>query len=147
MSSATTRRQLAALDRLPDLQDQNNRREVAVRALLLSTQGAEKVASQNTSWAERQDWREAAGRHLGQIEGLNASQRRAVATALTRTFTLWQVGHVACAVKPEKLGGRGVLAGRAQEVNRKGQEGAGRGSGQRQRPGQAGCWPPSFCAD
>ena len=36
-------------------------------------------------------WRKAARSVLGSLEGLNRSQQRAIATAMSSTFTLWQV--------------------------------------------------------
>ena len=36
-------------------------------------------------------WRKDAKGVLGSLEGLNRSQQRAIATAMSSTFTLWQV--------------------------------------------------------
>lgn len=93
MSSVTTRRQLAALERLPRLADPANRGEAAVRALLLGGASAEALANQPTAWARHADWRGAAGEQLQALDGLNQSQMRAIAAALTRTLTLWQASQ------------------------------------------------------
>lgn len=92
VSSVTTRRQLAALEGLPRLADPANRGEAAVRALLLGGASAEALANQPTAWARHADWRAAAGEQLQALQGLNQSQMRAIAAALTRTLTLWQAG-------------------------------------------------------
>ena len=41
-------------------------------------------------------WRKAARTVLGSLEGLNRSQQRAIATAMSSTFTLWQVRAHIC---------------------------------------------------
>lgn len=62
-----------------------------MRALLLGTPQAEALARRATTWAQQEGWRADAAQHLQRIQELNPSQRHAVASALTRTFTLWQV--------------------------------------------------------
>ena len=62
-----------------------------MRAVLLGSPASERLARQPSEWARSAEWRGAAGAALEALPGLNASQRRAVAVALTRSFTLWQV--------------------------------------------------------
>lgn len=92
VSATTTRRQLAALDQLSEY-DPNCQGEMAVRALLLGARQAKLLAEQRTAWAKEEAWIADAGAALCRLEGINDSQRKAVATALTRTLTLWQVGR------------------------------------------------------
>ena len=92
VSATTAQRQLAALSRLGKLHDSRCRGEAAVRAILLGSPQAERLAARPTTWAESSEWRSAAAEQLRrqQQQQLNESQVRAVAASLTRTFTLWQ---------------------------------------------------------
>ena len=47
--------------------------------------------SENPGMCSDERWRKAARSVLGSLEGLNRSQQRAIATAMSSTFTLWQV--------------------------------------------------------
>jgi hypothetical protein len=96
VSSTTTQRQLAAMSRLGQLMDPGCKGEAAVRALLLGPPQAEALARRPTAWAQQDGWRADAAQHLQRMQALNPSQRRAVASALTRTFTLWQVRGLLC---------------------------------------------------
>jgi hypothetical protein len=89
---ATSARQLAALDALGELRDPDSAGERAMMALLLGSPRAAELAARPPTWAARAAWRADAKELLGagELAGLNASQRRAVATALGRSATLWQ---------------------------------------------------------
>ena len=91
VSATSTQRQLAALARLGELHDTRCQGEAAVRAILLGSPQAEALAARPTTWAASREWRACAVRQLRQhTRHLNDSQAHAVASAMTRSFTLWR---------------------------------------------------------
>ena len=87
---ATARRQIAALDRLEVLDGPKRRGAGAVRAILLDSPQAKRLAAEPPEWMQQPSWREGARELLQQLSNVNDSQRAAVANALGRTYTLWQ---------------------------------------------------------
>ena len=55
-----------------------------------------KISSVSSGLCSDERWRKAARTVLGSLEGLNRSQQRAIATAMSSTFTLWQVCRCPC---------------------------------------------------
>lgn len=91
VSDTTSKRQLAALDRLGEMLNDASPGERAVREVLLGLPQAEARAATPSAWATNAQWMAAAVKQLEAQKGaLNHSQLRAVAIAITRTYTLWQ---------------------------------------------------------
>ncbi len=90
-SSVTVARQLDALNRLGQVPPGASQGETAVRALLLGAPHAERLASMPTAWVQQAGWLQKARQHLAAVPHLNRSQKEAIAFALSRTLTLWQV--------------------------------------------------------
>lgn len=90
-SSVTVARQLDALNRLGQVGPGSSQGEVAVRALLLGAPNAERLAAKPTAWVQEAGWLQKARQRLGAVPHLNKSQKEAIAFALSRTLTLWQV--------------------------------------------------------
>ncbi|KAG2491441.1 hypothetical protein HYH03_010227 [Edaphochlamys debaryana] len=89
----TTRRHLDALRRLAKWAEQvgpSRLGEARVRAVLAGSRSAPVLAAMPPEWVAEAAWRDDARAALGAFPGLNPSQRRAVAAALSRTVTLWQ---------------------------------------------------------
>jgi len=86
---ATYKRQLQAIKQLP-VHWVGSRRAVMLRASLLGVHCSAELAEFPPRWAEDSGWRVAAQRVLLGIDGLNSTQRKAIAFALTRTVSLWQ---------------------------------------------------------
>ncbi|KAK9807686.1 hypothetical protein WJX72_006138 [[Myrmecia] bisecta] len=101
----TTKRQLAAIDQLDippcitreaalnlDPQDMASlwRGNLGIRMILAGSPEAAARAKHLPAWARSQLWRRDAGEQLRDIKTLNASQRRAIATAIAGSLTLWQ---------------------------------------------------------
>ncbi|GIL63680.1 hypothetical protein Vafri_17705 [Volvox africanus] len=89
----TARRHLEGIRRLgtwtePSADDRVG--EARVRAILAGSRSAALLAAEAPDWVKEDRWREDARAALASQQGLNDSQRRAVAAALTRTVTLWQ---------------------------------------------------------
>lgn len=90
-SSVTVTRQLAALAQLGQVRPGSSQGELAVQALLLGAAAAERVASKPTAWVQQEGWLQKARQRLAAVPNLNRSQKEAIAFALSRTLTLWQV--------------------------------------------------------
>lgn len=90
-SSVTVARQLDALNRLGQVGRGSSQGEVAVRALLLGAPNAERLAAKPTAWVQEAGWLQKARQRLSAVPHLNKSQKEAIAFALSRTLTLWQV--------------------------------------------------------
>ena len=86
----TALRQLAALDELMNIQSRRSAGAQAVRAILLESPVASRLASQTPRWIKSRARKAKFAGMLERYEGLNPSQRGAIGAALTRTWTLWQ---------------------------------------------------------
>ncbi|GLC68768.1 hypothetical protein PLESTF_000734600 [Pleodorina starrii] len=89
----TTRRHLEGIRRLgawAEAAEEGRLGEARVRAVLAGSRSAALLAAEAPEWVKEDRWREDARSALAAQQGLNGSQRRAVAAALTRTVTLWQ---------------------------------------------------------
>eukprot|EP01025_Chloroclados_australasicus_P005026 TRINITY_DN11411_c0_g1_i8.p1 TRINITY_DN11411_c0_g1~~TRINITY_DN11411_c0_g1_i8.p1 ORF type:complete len:1025 (-),score=122.83 TRINITY_DN11411_c0_g1_i8:579-3653(-) len=91
MKDVTVKRQRAALKQLFLLRDSNSALEYTVRKIILGLPGVgHDSRSTKPQWVCEEKWRAAIKHGMSQIESLNQSQQQAIATALTRSFTLWQ---------------------------------------------------------
>lgn len=88
----TTKRQLEALRRLDSFTDASQPApgEVLLRLALLGSRHAAYISEQPPVWVREDRWRADARAALAGQEGLNDSQRRAIAGAMVRTVSLWQ---------------------------------------------------------
>ncbi|BDA47014.1 probable regulator of nonsense transcripts 1 homolog at C-terminar half [Coccomyxa sp. Obi] len=64
--------------------------EERVRKIVLGSPASPVLASTPPAWASDGSWRKDAREVLASLDGLNRSQQRAIATAMSSTFTLWQ---------------------------------------------------------
>lgn len=112
-SSVTVTRQLAALAQLGQVRPGSSQGELAVQALLLGAAAAERVASKPTAWVQQEGWLQKARQRLAAVPNLNRSQKEAIAFALSRTLTLWQVRRWCrgCVLKLQFQAPRGAAAG------------------------------------
>jgi hypothetical protein len=78
------------VSKLDQLADASSPFETLLRCALVGSRSAATVAQMPPSWVRDAAWREDVRRLLGQQQGLNNSQRRAVAKALLASLTLWQ---------------------------------------------------------
>jgi hypothetical protein len=90
IQDVTTRRQLAALAQLGSFTDENRRQEKVVRAILLGSPRAPELSGQPPEWMKSPSWQADAKIAIQGATGINKSQRRAIAGAVVRTFTIWQ---------------------------------------------------------
>lgn len=90
VKDTTTKRQLEAIENLGSYKEEKSPFEKLVRCIIVGTTSAEFMAQQPPPWVREEKWREDARSFLKLQEDLNPSQRRAIATAMVRTFTLWQ---------------------------------------------------------
>ena len=90
VQDVTTRRQMAALSQLSNLSEEARRPAKIVRAILLGSPKGPELSAEPPEWMKLESWRRDAKTAIQSIDGVNTSQRAAIAAALTRTFTLWQ---------------------------------------------------------
>ncbi|KAK9835543.1 hypothetical protein WJX74_002650 [Apatococcus lobatus] len=98
VNEVTSERQFAAIEQLGRFPQINPshlnvrapRTDINVRLALLGDPRVNYHSSKNPLWSFSESWRKEAKAVLGKLGHLNRSQMQAIATALTRTISLWQ---------------------------------------------------------
>jgi hypothetical protein len=86
----TAQRQVEAISKLAKYADAESPSERLLRCILVGVRRSPLLAQQPPLWVADEAWRADARTQLKELEGLNSSQRRAVAKAMVSSLTLWQ---------------------------------------------------------
>ena len=89
-NSVALERQLKAVECLSSRMEGQRKEARALRAILLGSSQAVSLACQTPEWMTSPNAVGIVKKSLGELQNLNDGQKRAIASALTRSMTLWQ---------------------------------------------------------